>query len=245
MRIYPAGHYTMGGLWVDYNLMTTIPGLYSVGESNFSEHGANRLGAASLMQCSGDGYFILPYTIADYLADEIRTPKIPTETPEFEEAENVSREKIEKLMNIQGKQTATSFHRRLGKILWDHCGMVRSADGLEKAIIMIDELEDEFWNDLKIPETAGEYNQELEKAVRVADFFEVGRLMCQDALERNESCGAHFRSEFQTEQGEAKRNDKEFAYVSAYEYNGNKKKETLHKEPLVFENVELKERSYK
>ncbi|MFP4287853.1 MAG: fumarate reductase/succinate dehydrogenase flavoprotein subunit [Bacteroidales bacterium] len=245
MRIYPAGHYTMGGLWVDYNLMTTIPGLYSVGESNFSEHGANRLGAASLMQCSGDGYFILPYTIADYLADEIRTPKIPTDTPEFEEAEKASREKIEKLMNIQGTQTSTSFHRRLGKILWDHCGMVRSADGLEKAIKMIDELEDEFWNDLKIPETAGEYNQELEKAGRVADFFEVGRLMCQDALERNESCGAHFRSEFQTEQGEAKRNDNEFAYVSAYEYNGNKKKETLHKEPLVFENVELKERSYK
>ncbi|MFW6351524.1 MAG: FAD-binding protein, partial [Bacteroidota bacterium] len=239
------GHYTMGGLWVDYNLMTTIPGLYSVGESNFSEHGANRLGAASLMQCSGDGYFILPYTIADYLADEIRTPKIPTDTPEFEEAEKASREKIEKLMNIQGTQTSTSFHRRLGKILWDHCGMVRSADGLEKAIKMIDELEDEFWNDLKIPETAGEYNQELEKAGRVADFFEVGRLMCQDALERNESCGAHFRSEFQTEQGEAKRNDNEFAYVSAYEYNGNKKKETLHKEPLVFENVELKERSYK
>ncbi len=245
MRIYPAGHYTMGGLWVDYNLMTTIPGLYSVGESNFSEHGANRLGAASLMQCSGDGYFILPYTIADYLADEIRTPKIPTNMPEFDQAEKDVREKIDKLMRIQGTQTATSFHKRLGKILWDHCGMVRTAEGLEKAIKMIDELEDEFWSDLKIPETAGEYNQELEKAGRVADFFEVGRLMCQDALERNESCGAHFRAEYQTEQGEAKRNDEEFAYVSAYEYNGNKKKETLHKEPLVFENVELKERSYK
>lgn len=245
MRIYPAGHYTMGGLWVDYNLMTTIPGLYSVGESNFSEHGANRLGAASLMQCSGDGYFILPYTIADYMADEIRTPKIPTDTQEFDLAEKEAKERISKIMSVNGKQTATSFHKRLGKILWDHCGMVRSKEGLTKAIQMLDDLEDEFWREIKVPATENEYNQELEKAWRVADFFEIGRLMCQDALDREESCGAHFRSEYQTEQGEAKRNDQEYAFVSAYEYQGNKQRENLHKEPLVFENVELKERSYK
>jgi len=245
MRIYPAGHYTMGGLWVDYNLMTTIPGLYSVGESNFSDHGANRLGASSLMQCSGDGYFILPYTIGDYLADEIRTPRIKTDHEEFEKAEKAVRERIDRLMAVNGKQTVTSFHKRLGKILWDHCGMVRSEEGLKKGIEMVDQLEDEFWKEVKVPATAGEYNQELEKAIRVADFFEVGRLMCQDALDRNESCGAHFREEFQTEQGEAKRNDAEYAHVSAYEYTGNRQTELLHKEPLVFENVELKERSYK
>jgi succinate dehydrogenase / fumarate reductase flavoprotein subunit len=245
MRIYPAGHYTMGGLWVDYNLMTTIPGLYSVGESNFSDHGANRLGASSLMQCSGDGYFILPYTIGDYLADEIRTPRIQTDHEEFDKAEKAAKERIERLMAVNGKQTVTSFHKRLGKILWDHCGMVRSKEGLKKGIEMIDQLEDEFWKEVKVPSTAGEYNQELEKAIRVADFFEVGRLMCQDALDRDESCGAHFREEFQTEQGEAKRNDAEYAHVSAYEYKGNRQSEILHKEPLVFENVELKERSYK
>ena len=245
MRIYPAGHYTMGGLWVDYNLMTTIPGLYSVGESNFSDHGANRLGASSLMQCSGDGYFILPYTISDYLSDEIRTPRIKTDHEEFDKAEKAAKEKIDRLMAVNGKQTVTSFHKRLGKILWDHCGMVRSEEGLKKGIEMIDQLEDEFWKEVKVPATAGEYNQELEKAIRVADFFEVGRLMCQDALDRNESCGAHFREEFQTEQGEAKRNDAEYAHVSAYEYKGNRQREILHKEPLVFENVELKERSYK
>ncbi len=245
MRIYPAGHYTMGGLWVDYNLMTTIPGLYSVGESNFSDHGANRLGASSLMQCSGDGYFILPYTIGDYLADEIRTPRIKTDHEEFDKAERAVKEKIDRLMAVDGKQTVTSFHKRLGKILWDHCGMVRSEEGLKKGIEMIDQLEDEFWKEVKVPATAGEYNQELEKAIRVADFFEVGRLMCQDALDRDESCGAHFREEFQTEQGEAKRNDAEYAHVSAYEYTGNRQREILHKEPLVFENVELKERSYK
>ncbi len=245
MRIYPAGHYTMGGLWVDYNLMTTIPGLYSVGESNFSDHGANRLGASSLMQCSGDGYFILPYTIGDYLADEIRTPRIQTDHEEFDKAEKAAKERIDRLMAVNGKQTVTSFHKRLGKILWDHCGMVRSKEGLQKGIEMIDQLEDEFWKEVKVPATAGEYNQELEKAIRVADFFEVGRLMCQDALDRDESCGAHFREEYQTEQGEAKRNDAEYAHVSAYEYKGNRQSEILHKEPLVFENVELKERSYK
>ncbi len=245
MRIYPAGHYTMGGLWVDYNLMTTIPGLYSVGESNFSDHGANRLGASSLMQCSGDGYFILPYTIGDYLSDEIRTPRFSTDTPEFEEAEKEVKERIARVMAVNGTQTVTSFHRRLGKILWDSCGMVRSKEGLEKGIEMLDQLEEEFWKEVKVPGTADEYNQELEKALRVADFFEVGRLMCQDALDRDESCGAHFREEFQSPQGEAQRNDAEFAHVSAYEYAGNKQKPVLHKEPLVFENVELKERSYK
>lgn len=245
MRIYPAGHYTMGGLWVDYNLMTTIPGLYSVGESNFSDHGANRLGASSLMQCSGDGYFILPYTIGDYLADEIRTPRFTTDTPEFEQAEKEVKDRIAKIMAVNGTQTVTTFHRRLGKILWDSCGMVRSKEGLEKGIELLNQLEEEFWKEVKVPGTADEYNQELEKALRVADFFEVGRLMCQDALDRNESCGAHFREEYQTPQGEAQRNDAEYAFVSAYEYAGNQKTPVLHKEPLVFENVELKERSYK
>jgi succinate dehydrogenase / fumarate reductase, flavoprotein subunit len=245
MRIYPAGHYTMGGLWVDYNLMTTIPGLYSVGESNFSDHGANRLGASSLMQCSGDGYFILPYTIGDYLADEIKTPRVTTETPEFEEAEKQVKDRIARLMSVNGSQTVTSFHKRLGKILWDHCGMVRSEAGLKQAIEMLNDLETEFWKEVKVSGTSAEYNQELEKAWRVADFFEVGRVMCYDALDREESCGAHFREEFQTPTGEAKRNDTDFAHVSAYEYAGNKERPVLHKEPLVFESVELKERSYK
>jgi succinate dehydrogenase / fumarate reductase flavoprotein subunit len=179
------------------------------------------------------------------MSDEIRTHKIPTNTSEFEEAEKAAKERISKIMSIDGKQTATSFHKRLGKILWDHCGMVRSKEGLTKAIQMLDDLEDEFWREVKVPATENEYNQELEKAWRVADFFEIGRLMCQDALDREESCGAHFRSEYQTEQGEAKRNDQEYTFVSAYEYQGNKQRENLHKEPLVFENVELKERSYK
>jgi succinate dehydrogenase / fumarate reductase, flavoprotein subunit len=245
MRIYPAGHYTMGGLWVDYNLMTTIPGLYAVGESNFSDHGANRLGASSLMQCSGDGYFILPYTIADYLADEIKTQKPPTETKEFDEAEKGVRERITKIMAVNGSQTVTSFHKRLGKILWDHCGMVRSEQGLVKAIDELTQLEEEFWREVKVSGIADGYNHELEKALRVADFFEVGRLMCYDALDRKESCGAHFREEYQTAQGEAQRNDAEYAFVSAYEYKGNQGRPELHKEPLVFEHVELKERSYK
>lgn len=245
MRIYPAGHYTMGGLWVDYNLMTTIPGLYSVGESNFSDHGANRLGASSLMQCSGDGYFILPYTIGDYLSQEIKTPKTDTEHQAFDQAEQQVKERIEKLMAVKGSKTVTSFHKRLGKILWDHCGMVRNEKGLQKGIELLDALEEEFWKEVTVPGTADSFNQELEKALRVADFFEVGRLMCYDALDRNESCGAHFREEYQTPQGEAQRNDAECAHVSAYEYTGGKQKPVLHKEPLVFENVELKERSYK
>ena len=245
MRIYPAGHYTMGGLWVDYNLMTTIPGLYAIGESNFSDHGANRLGASSLMQCSGDGYFILPYTISDYLADEIRSPKTDIKHPEFDQAEKEVKERINRLMSVNGTQTASSFHKRLGKILWDHCGMFRTAEGLKKGRVLLDQLEEEFWKEIKIPGDANELNQELEKALKVADFFEVGRLMMEDALDRNESCGAHFREEYQTEQGEAKRDDANYAYVAAWEYQGHAQKPLLHMEPLKFEFVELKERSYK
>jgi succinate dehydrogenase / fumarate reductase flavoprotein subunit len=245
MRIYPAGHYTMGGLWVDYNLMTTIPGLYAIGEANFSDHGANRLGASSLMQTSGDGYFILPYTIADYLADEIKTPKILTSTPEFDAAEKEVKDRIERLMSINGTETATSFHKRLGKIMWDYCGMVRNEEGLKKALTLLDELKDEFWKNLKVPDTANELNQELEKANRVADFLELGKLMVYDALNRKESCGAHFREESQTENGEAKRDDENYSYVAAWEYAGEGKKPILHKEELKFEYVKLQERSYK
>ena len=245
MRIYPAGHYTMGGLWVDYNLMTTIPGLYAIGESNFSDHGANRLGASSLMQCSGDGYFILPYTMGDYMADEIRTPKTDTKHPEFDHAEKKVNDLVNRLIAVNGTQTASSFHKRLGKILWDHCGMFRNVEGLKKGMKLIDQLEEEFWKEIKIPGTGAEMNQELEKAIKVADFFEVGRLMCVDALDRNESCGAHFREEYQTEQGEAKRDDANYSYVAAWEYQGQGETPKLHKEPLRFEFVELKERSYK
>ncbi len=245
MRIYPAGHYTMGGLWVDYNLMTTIPGLFSIGESNFSDHGANRLGASSLMQTSGDGYFILPYTIGDYLADEIRTPRISTDEKEFGEAEKEVKEMLEKLLSINGTQTATSFHRKLGRIMWDYCGMSRNEEGLKKAQNLVKELKDEFWADLKIPGELNEVNQELEKAGRVADYFELANLMITDALNRTESCGAHFREESQTPEGEAKRDDANFAYVAAWEYAGEDKTHNLHKEELIFEEVEVKERSYK
>jgi succinate dehydrogenase / fumarate reductase flavoprotein subunit len=245
MRIYPAGHYTMGGLWVDYNLMTTIPGLFAIGESNFSDHGANRLGASSLMQCAGDGYFILPYTITDYLADEIKTPRIQTDLPEFENAEKDAKERLEKLMAVNGKQTVTSFHKRLGKIMWDYCGMYRNEEGLTKALGLIDKLEEEFWTDVKIPGTTNDLNQELEKAGRVADYFELARLLCYDALNRKESCGAHFREESQTESGEAKRNDANFSYVAAWEYKGPKNQPTMHKEELNYEFVKVQERSYK
>jgi succinate dehydrogenase / fumarate reductase flavoprotein subunit len=245
MRIYPAGHYTMGGLWVDYNLMTTIPGLFSIGESNFSDHGANRLGASSLMQASGDGYFILPYTIGDYLADEIRTSRISTDEKEFDEAEKEVKERLEKLLSIKGTQTATYFHRKLGRIMWDYCGMSRNEEGLKKAQILVKELKDEFWADLKIPGELNEVNQELEKAGRVADYFELANLMITDALNRTESCGAHFREESQTPEGEAKRDDTNFAYVAAWEYAGEDKIHKLHKEDLIFEEVEVKERSYK
>ncbi|HSA04059.1 MAG TPA: fumarate reductase/succinate dehydrogenase flavoprotein subunit [Tenuifilaceae bacterium] len=245
MRIYPAGHYTMGGLWVDYNLMTTVPGLFAIGEANFSDHGANRLGASSLMQTSGDGYFILPYTIADYLADEIKTPKIATNLPQFDEAEKNARERINKFLSINGTETATSFHKRLGKIMWDYCGMVRNEEGLKKALTLIDELQAEFWNNLKVPGTGEELNQELEKAGRVADFMELGKLLVYDALNRKESCGAHFREESQTDTGEAKRNDELFSYVAAWEFNGDGNEPQLHKEELKFEFVKLQERSYK
>jgi len=244
MRIYPSGHYTMGGLWVDYNLMTTVPGLFAVGESNFSDQGANRLGSASLMQTSGDGYFILPYTIADYLSDQIRVPRFEPTGAEFEAAEQEAQAKIARLMAVKGSKSATSFHKRLGNIMWEYCGMSRNAEGLKKAIAELDALEAEFWKDLCIPGTDKGVNQELEKAGRVADFFEIGRLMCVDALNREESCGAHFREESQTEGGEAKRNDAEFSYVSAWEYKGAHEQE-LHREPLTFEFVQLAERSYK
>ncbi len=245
MRIYPAGHYTMGGLWVDYELMTTIPGLYAIGEANFSDHGANRLGAASLMQTSGDGYFILPNTISNYLADEIRVPKISTDKPEFEETEKAVLERLNKFISIKGKQTAASFHKRLGKIMWDYCGMVRNEEGLKKALVLIKELKDEFWRDLNVPGEFSELNQELEKAGRVADYFELSELLVNDALDRKESCGAHFREEYQTADGEALRNDEEFAYVAAWEYAGEGKPHILHKEELTFNEVEMKVRSYK
>jgi succinate dehydrogenase / fumarate reductase, flavoprotein subunit len=245
MRIYPAGHYTMGGLWVDYELMTTIPGLYAVGESNFSDHGANRLGASSLMQASGDGYFVLPNTINNYLADEIRVPKISTDSPEFEETEKSVIERLNKLLSIKGKQNAASFHKRLGKIMWDYCGMIRNEEGLKKALVLIKELRDEFWRDLNIPGSYTELNQELEKAGRVADYFELTELLVTDALNRKESCGAHFREEYQTPDGEALRNDKDFAYVAAWEFAGEDKPHILHKEELKFEEVEMKVRSYK
>jgi len=245
MRIYPAGHYTMGGLWVDYELMTTISGLYAIGEANFSDHGANRLGASSLMQTAGDGYFVLPNTICNYLADEIRILKISTDKPEFAEAEKASVYRINRLMSVKGKKTAASFHKRLGKIMWDYAGMTRNEEGLKKALEMIKELQEEFWKDLNIPGTAGELNQELEKAGRVADYFELTQLLITDALNRKESCGAHFREEYQTPDGEAMRNDAEYAYVAAWEYTGEGKPCILHKEELKFEEVEMKVRSYK
>lgn len=244
MRIYPAGHYTMGGLWVDYELMTTITGLFAIGEANFSDHGANRLGASSLMQGAGDGYFILPYTISNYLAPEIKVPRIKTDTPEFQEAEERAIERINRLLSIKGKQTATDFHKKLGKIMWDHCGMTRTEAGLTEALKLIRELREEFWKDLLVPGSADELNQELEKAGRVADFMELGELMVTDALNRKESCGAHFREESQTPDHEALRNDEEYAYVAAWEYN-NDQPPILNKEELKFEFVELKQRSYK
>jgi len=245
MMIYPAGHYTMGGLWVDYELMTTIPGLYAIGEANFSDHGANRLGASSLMQAAGDGYFILPNTICNYLADEIRVPTISTDHQEFADAEKTAVERLNKLLSINGSQTASSFHKRLGKIMWDHCGMTRNEEGLKKALVLIDELRKEFWSDLKVPGKISEVNQELEKAGRVADYLELASLLVTDAIDRRESCGAHFREEYQTTDGEALRNDAEFAYVAAWEYAGENKPHILHKEELKFEEVELKVRSYK
>ena len=245
MRIYPASHYTMGGLWVDYNLMTTIPGLYAIGEANFSDHGANRLGASSLMQCAGDGYFILPVTIGDYLADQIRTPGIPTNTPEFDEAEKTAKEKLNKLMSVRGTQSPTSFHKRLGQILWNYSGMKRNGNGLNKALKEIKELQEEFWRDVRVAGELYDLNHELEKASRIADFFDLAQLIVLDALNRKESCGAHFREEYQTEEGEPKRDDKNYSYVAAWEYRGDILKSKLHKEELKFEYVTPIQRSYK
>ena len=244
MMIYPAVHYTMGGLWVDYNLMTNVEGLYCIGEANFSDHGANRLGASALMQGLADGYFVLPYTIGDYLSQDIRTGKISTDSPEFEKAEKEVKEKIDFFINNRGKYSVDHFHRKLGKIMWNKVGMARNAEGLQEAIKEIKELREEFWKDVKVPGTADEFNEELAKAGRVADFLELGELFAKDALHREESCGGHFREEYQTPEGEALRKP-EFQYVAAWEYKGEPSAAVLHKEDLVYENIEVKERSYK
>lgn len=245
MMIYPAVHYTMGGIWVDYNLMTTIEGCYAIGEANFSEHGANRLGASALMQGLADGYFVLPYTIGHYLSDDIRTGKISTDLPEFEEAEKNVRSQIEHFMNSKGSKTVDHFHKRLGKIMWDKVGMARNITGLNEAIKEIAALRDEFYREVRVPGNSNGLNQELEKALRVADFLELGELFAKDALHRNESCGGHFREEYQTEDGEATRDDENFAYVAAWEYKGKPSDAVLHKEELKFDNVKLVTRSYK
>ncbi|MEY4291700.1 MAG: hypothetical protein RIQ61_77 [Bacteroidota bacterium] len=244
MRIYPAVHYTMGGLWVDYELMTTIPGLYALGEANFSDHGANRLGASALMQGLADGYFVIPYTIGNYLADEIRTGAIATDHAAFVQAEQHVQSRMEKLLNIKGTETVESFHKRLGKIMWDKCGMARNEKGLKEAIVEIQQLKKEFWSNVRIPGSINEFNTELDKAGRVADFIELGELMCVDALNRNESCGGHFREEFQTEEGEALRQDDQYSYVASWEYKGDSQFE-LHKEDLNYEIVHPSQRSYK
>lgn len=245
MKIYPAVHYTMGGLWVDYNLETNVSGLFALGEANFSDHGANRLGASALMQGLADGYFVIPYTIGTFLSDEIQTPTIDASSPEFEKAEADVQNRIKNLMTIGGSQTAESFHRRLGRIMWEYCGMSRNAEGLNEARKMLQELRDEFYRDLYVPGSSEDYNPELEKAYRVADFLEMGELMIVDALERNESCGGHFREEYKSEDGEAQRNDEDYTYVAAWEWQNTGQDPILHKEDLVFENVELKTRSYK
>ncbi len=244
MRIYPAVHYTMGGLWVDYELQTNIPGLYALGEANFSDHGANRLGASALMQGLADGYFVIPYTVGNYLADEIRNDATPTTHQSFEDAEKLVSDRLNTLINIKGNQTVESFHKRLGKIMWDKCGMARNENGLQEAITEIQALKKEFWNDLRIPGDLNGMNTELDKAGRVADFIELGELMCKDALNRNESCGGHFREESQTEDGEAKRDDVNFSFVSAWEYKGDSNWQ-LNKEDLNFEIVKPTQRSYK
>ncbi len=246
MRIYPAIHYTMGGVWVDYNLQSTIPGCFVAGEANFSDHGANRLGASALMQGLADGYFVLPYTIADYLSADIRTGKIPTNTPEFDEAEKSVKDQIQHFLNNKGTKTVDSFHKRLGIIMWNKVGMARNAEGLKEAIAEIAALREEFYRDVKVPGDANEMNTELEKAGRVADFLELGQLMAIDALNRNESCGGHFREEYQTEEGEAMRDDENYTYVAAWEYKGDDiNTEVLHKEELNYKYIELKTRSYK
>ncbi|HEY8367361.1 MAG TPA: fumarate reductase/succinate dehydrogenase flavoprotein subunit [Bacteroidia bacterium] len=244
MQIYPAVHYTMGGLWVDYELMTTVPGLYALGEANFSDHGANRLGASALMQGLADGYFVIPYTIGSYLSKEIRTKAIPTDHPAFEEAENSVRARIDQFLSIKGTKSVDHFHKRLGHIMWNKCGMARNEKGLTEAISEIKALREEFWQNVRVPGAANEFNPELEKAGRVADFLELAELMCLDALTRKESCGGHFREEYQTEEGEALRDDENFAFVSCWEMK-NVGEWTLHKEELKYENIKIAQRSYK
>jgi succinate dehydrogenase / fumarate reductase flavoprotein subunit len=245
MKIYPAVHYTMGGLWVDYELMTTVPGLYALGEANFSDHGANRLGASALMQGLADGYFVIPYTIGEYLADDIRTGKIATNTPEFDAAEKEVKERIAFFINNKGSKTVDSFHRRLGKVMWDKCGMARNAQGLKEALAEIRTIREEFWKEVRVPGSDTHFNPELDKAGRVADFLELGELMCLDALTREESCGGHFREEHQTEDGEAERDDVNMAFVSAWEFTGDPGNANLHKEELIYENIKVVQRSYK
>ncbi|MBF69931.1 MAG: succinate dehydrogenase flavoprotein subunit [Crocinitomicaceae bacterium] len=245
MMIYPAVHYTMGGIWVDYNLMTTVPGLYAIGEANFSDHGSNRLGASALMQGLADGYFVLPYTIGDYLSDDIRTGPISTDSEEFELAESNVKKLLNQLISNKGNHSVDYYHKKLGKIMWDKCGMARTEIGLNEAIKEIKELREDFWKNVTVPGKLNELNKELEKAGRVADFLELGELFAKDALTRNESCGGHFREEYATKEGEAKRDDKNFTFVSAWEYAGEPSDAKLHKEKLEFDNIEVKERSYK
>jgi succinate dehydrogenase / fumarate reductase flavoprotein subunit len=244
MRIYPAVHYTMGGLWVDYNLMSTIPGLHVIGEANFSDHGANRLGASALMQGLADGYFILPNTISDYLASA-KLEKLDPSHPECRLVQEEATVFTRRLLDIKGSRTVDSFHRELGKLMWDKCGMARNAAGLREALARIPELREEFWRDVNVPGSGAELNQALEKAGRVADFLELAELICRDALHREESCGGHFREEHQTEEGEARRDDERFAYVAAWEYAGRDTEPRLHREPLLFEYLNLAQRSYK
>ena len=245
MMIYPAIHYTMGGIWVDYNLQTTVPGLYAIGEANFSDHGGNRLGASALMQGLADGYFILPYTIGDYLAGKFKDPKTDINAPEFAEAEKAVTDKIEKLLSIKGKRSVDSFHKELGLIMWDNVGMARNEAGLKEAIEKIKALKADFWKNVYVAGDNDQFNQELEKALRLVDFFEIGELMAYDALNRNESCGGHFREEMQTEEGETKRDDENYMYVAAWEYKGEGTEPELHKEPLVYENIKIATRNYK
>jgi succinate dehydrogenase / fumarate reductase flavoprotein subunit len=244
MRIYPAVHYTMGGLWVDYNLMTSVPGLYALGEANFSDHGANRLGASALMQGLADGYFVIPYTIGAYLSKEIKTGAVSTDHEAFDQAEKEVKERIEKLISIKGTKSPEQYHRELGLIMWNKCGMARNEEGLKEAIRDIRALREEFWTNVKVLGAIDEFNPELDKANRVADFLELGELMCQDALTREESCGGHFREEYQTEEGEALRDDENFMFVSAWEYQENSQWE-LHKEDLIYDNIKIAQRSYK
>ena len=245
MMIYPAIHYTMGGIWVDYNLQTTVPGLYAIGEANFSDHGGNRLGASALMQGLADGYFILPYTIGDYLAGKFKEPKTDINAPEFAEAEKAVVEKIEKLFAVKGKRSVDSYHKELGLIMWNQVGMARNEAGLKEAIEKIKALKADFWKNVYVAGENAEFNQDLEKALRLVDFFEIGELMARDALNRNESCGGHFREEMQTEEGETKRDDENYMYVAAWEYKGEGVEPELHKEPLVYENIKIATRNYK